>query len=448
MKPLNNTDMEQDKIIVGLDIGTTKICAIVGRKNQYGKLEVLGMGKAESEGVTKGVVTNIDRTVSAISKAIMEASEQSGTNIQVVNVGIAGQHIRSYIQNGGITRTTKDEEISIEDINRLTEDMHRLVLQPGNEIIHVMPQDYTVDYVSGINDPVGMEGVRLEADFHIITAHTSAINNINKCVRRSGMEIDELILEPLASSLSVLNDEEKLAGVCLVDIGGGTTDVAIFHNGIIRHTAVIPFGGNIITADIQEGLMVLGNNAEILKRRFGKAIADEASADEIVTIPGIRNRAAKEITVKNLASIIQARMEEIIEMVHTEIISSGYEKKLGAGIVITGGGAQLHALKQLVEFMTGIETKIGYPNEHMGKSKFEEVKSPMYATAVGLALAGFKCLDEREAYYQDQLTVKQQKQPIGTKTGTGPIKIGLFDGISNALKNILTDKHLGGEYRL
>ncbi len=448
MKPLNNTDMEQDKIIVGLDIGTTKICAIVGRKNQYGKLEVLGMGKAESEGVTKGVVTNIDRTVSAISKAIMEASEQSGTNIQVVNVGIAGQHIRSYIQNGGITRTTKDEEISIEDINRLTEDMHRLVLQPGNEIIHVMPQDYTVDYVSGINDPVGMEGVRLEADFHIITAHTSAINNINKCVRRSGMEIDELILEPLASSLSVLNDEEKLAGVCLVDIGGGTTDVAIFHNGIIRHTAVIPFGGNIITADIQEGLMVLGNNAEILKRRFGKAIADEASADEIVTIPGIRNRAAKEITVKNLASIIQARMEEIIEMVHTEIISSGYEKKLGAGIVITGGGAQLHALKQLVEFMTGIETKIGYPNEHMGKSKFEEVKSPMYATAVGLALAGFKCLDEREAYYQDQLTVKQQKQPIGTKTGTGPIKLGLFDGISNALKNILTDKHLGGEYRL
>ena len=448
MKPLNNTDMEQDKIIVGLDIGTTKICAIVGRKNQYGKLEVLGMGKAESEGVTKGVVTNIDRTVSAISKAIMEASEQSGTNIQVVNVGIAGQHIRSYIQNGGITRTTKDEEISIEDINRLTEDMHRLVLQPGNEIIHVMPQDYTVDYVSGINDPVGMEGVRLEADFHIITAHTSAINNINKCVRRSGMEIDELILEPLASSLSVLNDEEKLAGVCLVDIGGGTTDVAIFHNGIIRHTAVIPFGGNIITADIQEGLMVLGNNAEILKRRFGKAIADEASADEIVTIPGIRNRAAKEITVKNLASIIQARMEEIIEMVHTEIISSGYEKKLGAGIVITGGGAQLHALKQLVEFMTGIETKIGYPNEHMGKSKFEEVKSPMYATAVGLALAGFKCLDEREAYYQDQLTVKQQKQPIGNKTGTGPIKIGLFDGISNALKNILTDKHLGGEYRL
>jgi cell division protein FtsA len=305
-----------------------------------------------------------------------------------------------------------------------------------------------VDYVSGINDPVGMEGVRLEADFHVITAHTSAINNINKCVRRAGMEIDELILEPLASSLSVLNDEEKLAGVCLVDIGGGTTDVAIFHNGIIRHTAVIPFGGNIITADIQEGLMVLGNNAEILKRRFGKAIADEASADEIVTIPGIRNRAAKEITVKNLASIIQARMEEIIEMVHTEIISSGYEKKLGAGIVITGGGAQLHSLKQLVEFMTGIETKIGYPNEHMGKSKFEEVKSPMYATAVGLALAGFKCLDEREEYHREHIAGKPQKETVGTKTGPGIFTGGLFGGISGALKNLLTDKNLGGEYRI
>jgi cell division protein FtsA len=447
MKPLNNMDMEQDKIIVGLDIGTTKICAIVGRKNQYGKLEVLGMGKAESEGVTKGVVTNIDRTVSAISKAIKEAGEQSFTNIKVVNVGIAGQHIRSYIQNGGITRTTKDEEISIEDLNRLTEDMHRLVLQPGNEIIHVMPQDYTVDYVSGINDPVGMEGVRLEADFHIITAHTSAINNINKCVRRAGMEIDELILEPLASSLSVLSDEEKLAGVCLIDIGGGTTDVAIFHDGIIRHTAVIPFGGNIITADIQEGLVVLANNAEMLKRKFGRAIADEASADEIVTIPGIRNRAAKEITVKNLASIIQARMEEIIEMVHTEIISSGYEKRLGAGIVITGGGSQLHSLKQLVEFMTGIETKIGYPNEHMGKSKFEEVKSPMYATAVGLALAGFKCLDEREEYYRENVAAKQSKDPVKKKTAKETFTTGFWNGISGKLKGILIDNELGQDYR-
>jgi cell division protein FtsA len=447
MKPLNNMDMEKDKIIVGLDIGTTKICAIVGRKNQFGKLEVLGMGKAASEGVTKGVVVNIDRTVAAITKAIKEAGDQSMTDISVVNVGIAGQHIRSYIQNGGITRSSHDEEISIEDLKRLTDDMYRLVLQPGNEIIHVMPQDYTVDYEPGINDPVGMQGVRLEADFHIITAHTSAINNINKCVRRAGMEVDELILEPLASSLSVLNDDEKMAGVCLVDIGGGTTDVAIFHKGIIRHTAVIPFGGNIITSDIQEGLMVLANNAETLKRKFGKAIADEASANEIVTIPGIRNRAAKEITVKNLAKIIEARMEEIIEMVHTEIISSGYEKKLGAGIVITGGGAQLHSLKQLVEFMTGIETKIGYPNEHMGKSKFEEVKSPMYATAVGLALAGFKCLDEREESRLAKISEEQPKsEPDKTSRGR---KVGnLIEVISDGLKRILVDRDIdNGEYK-
>lgn len=207
--------MEKQKIIVGLDIGTTKICAIVGQKNAHGKLEVLGMGKAESEGVNKGVVVNIDRTVLAISKAIKEASDHANIDIKVVNVGIAGQHIRSYIHHGYIARKSQDQEISIEDVSRLTEEMHRLMLQPGNEIIHVMPQDYTVDFEDGIKDPVGMSGVRLEADFHIITAHTTAINNINKCVMRAGLEVDELILEPLASSLSVLSDEEKEAGVCL-----------------------------------------------------------------------------------------------------------------------------------------------------------------------------------------------------------------------------------------
>jgi len=436
--------MEQEKIIVGLDIGTTKICAIVGRRNQFDKLEVLGMGKAESEGVIKGVVTNIDRTVVAISRAVKEAADNAGINIALVNVGIAGQHIRSYIERGLYIRNSNDDEISIEDVSRLTQDMHRLVLPAGNQIIHVMPQDYTVDGAEGIKDPVGMTGVRMEADFHIITAHTSAIKNIDKCVRRAGMDIDELILEPLASSLAVLSEEEKEAGVCLIDIGGGTTDIAIFHENIIRHTAVIPFGGNIITSDIQEGLTVMAAQAEKLKKHFGKAIADEASPNEIVSIPGIRNRPAKEISVKNLPSIIQARMEEIVEMAHAEIISSGYEKRLAAGIVITGGGAQLKCLKQLVEFMTGLDTRVGYPNEHMGPSKIEEVKSPMYATAVGLVLAGFRSLDQRQS-----TRIKGNGNEI-TSAPVSETKDSIFNNFFNRIiektKGVLIDD-IGGTYQ-
>ncbi len=428
--------MEHEKIVVGLDIGTTKICAIVGRKNEFGKLEVLGMGKAESEGVIKGIVVNIDKTVMAIEKAIKEASDIAGINIGVVNVGIAGQHIRSSIHHNSLLRDTKDDEISIEDVSRLTEDMYRMVVPSGSEIIHVMPQDYIVDYEEGIKDPVGMSGVRLEADFHVITAQTSAINNINKCVRRGGLEIDDLILEPLASSLAVLSEEEKEAGVCLIDIGGGTTDIAIFFNNIIRHTAVIPFGGNILTTDIQNGLQVMSKQAEQLKTRFGKAIAEEASPNEVVSIPGIRNRTAKEISVKNLSSIIQARMEEIIEMAHVEIINSGYENRLAGGIVITGGGSQLANLKQLVEYMTGMDTRIGYPNEHLGRSKQEIVKSPMYATAVGLVLAGFRSLDERDdRRYEGKET--KMKQPVKVKKTS--LTSDFFTNILNKTKGLLID---------
>jgi cell division protein FtsA len=427
--------METEKIIVGLDIGTTKICAIVGRKNEFGKLEVLGMGKAESEGVIKGIVTNIDKTVVAITKAVKEAGDQSGIDIGLVNVGIAGQHIRSSIHHGSIIRNTREEEVSIEDVSRLTEEMYRIVIPPGSEIIHVMPQDYIVDYEEGIKDPVGMSGVKLEADFHIITAQTSAINNINKCVRRAGLEVQDLILEPLASSLAVLSEEEKEAGVCLIDIGGGTTDIAIFYDSIIRHTAVIPFGGNIITNDIQTGLGVLSRQAEQLKTRFGKAIGEEASPNEIVSIPGIRNRAPKEISVKNLSNIIQARMEEIIEMAHSEIISSGFENRLAGGIVITGGGAHLSCLKQLIEYMTGMDTRVGYPNEHLGKSKVESVKSPMYATAVGLVLSGFRSLDEREDRYKEK-TEAQRKTAKVRKVLTSR---NFFDDILARTKKVLLD---------
>lgn len=432
--------MEEDKIIVGLDIGTTKICVVVGRKNEFGKLEVLAMGKAVSDGVIRGIVTNIDKTVNAIQRAIEEAEEQAGIDINIVNVGIAGQHIKSSIHHGSITRPSKDDEITVSDVNKLTNDIYRIVIPPGSEIIHVMPQDYIVDYEDGIRDPVGMSGVKLEADFHVITAQTNAINNINKCVRRAGLEIENLILEPLASSLSVLSEEEKEAGVCLVDIGGGTTDIAIFYDNIIRHTAVIPFGGNIITSDIKQGCMVMSHQAELLKTKFGRAISEEASPNEIVSIPGLRNRPPKEISVKNLAHIIEARMEEIIEIVHTEIITAGYDQKLAGGIVVTGGGALLTNLKQLFEYMTGMDTRVGYPNEHLGKSKVEMVKSPMFATTIGLVLSGYRALDDRENRYNEAKSAENGKH----KTFSGGSDF--FRKILDKTKGLLIDDLDGKGY--
>ncbi|MGV3586361.1 MAG: cell division protein FtsA [Adhaeribacter sp.] len=434
--------MQNDKIVVGLDIGTTKICVLVGRKNEFGKLEILGMGKAVSEGVVRGIVSNIDKTVDAIKKAIKQAEEQSGINIGIVNVGIAGQHIKSLQHNGSITRLSTDQEITVDDVNRLTNDMYRLVTPPGSEIIHVMPQDYKVDYEEGIVDPVGMSGVRLEGNFHIITAQSNAINNINKCVNRAGLEIENLILEPLASSMSVLSEEEKEAGVALIDIGGGTTDLAIFKDNIIRHAAVLPFGGNIITSDIKQGCMVMQNQAEQLKVKFGRAIADEASENEIVSIPGLRDRTPKEISLKNLAYIIEARMEEIIELVYSEIVRSGYANSLTAGIVVTGGGSQLQNLVQLVEYLTGLDARIGYPNEHLGKSKIDAVKSPMYATTVGLVLSGYRSLDDRltrytEIKHSETRTNEQRIVPVKDKQSSGGGDF--FKKILDRTKGLLID---------
>ena len=395
--------MSTDKIIVGLDIGTTKVCAIVGKRNEFGKINILGFGKAESDGVSRGVVVNIDKTVEAIRSAIAEAEKQSGVECAVVHVGIAGEHIRSMQHKGIITLSNPDQEISAEDVHRLHMDMFKIATPPGTEIIHVLPQEYTVDSQIGIKDPVGMSGVRLEGNFHIITGQTTAANNIYKCVRKAGLEARELILEPLASSASVLTDEEKEAGVCLVDIGGGTTDIAIFEDNIIRHTAVIPFGGNIVTEDIKQGCGVMKKQAEILKLRFGSALATEIKEDEIITIAGLRDRAPKEIRRKTLANIIQSRMEEIIEFVGAEIKHSGYEKKLVGGIVVTGGGSQLAHIKQLMEYVTGIDTRVGFPGEHLASGMVDEVNSPMYATGTGLVVMGLK-----ETVYgpEDMETVK------------------------------------------
>lgn len=431
----------RDKIVVGLDIGTTKICAIAGRKNEFGKLEILGVGKAVSDGVMRGMVTNIDKTVQAIRKAIAECEEKAEINIGEVNVGIAGHHIRSNMHHGSIMRDVDSdgEEITVVDIERLINEQYKIVTPPGNEIIHVMPQQYVVDFEPGIKDPVGMVGVRLEADFHVITAQTSAISNINKCVRRGGvttpeLKIDNLILEPISSSLSVLCEEDKEAGVVLIDIGGGTTDVAVFYEGIIRHTAVIPFGGNIITSDIKQGCLVMQNQAELLKTRFGRAIAAEARENEIVSIPGPRNRPAKEISVKNLAHIIQARLEDIIELVDIEIEKSGYKDRLAAGMVLTGGGSQLKNISQLFEYMTGLDCQIGVPNEHLGKSKVEEVKSPAYSTGIGLVLSGFKALDERDNRYTEF------KKPVaGNKVLRKDKGSEIFKNLLDKTKKLLLD---------
>ncbi|MBL1411279.1 MULTISPECIES: cell division protein FtsA [Sphingobacterium] len=417
MKP-RITDIERENpIIVGLDIGTTKICVTVGRRSGSNKIELLGVGKAESAGVNRGVVANIQKTVFSIREAVSSAEGQSNVDIKVVNIGIAGQHIKS-IQHRGILTKSDDDEIGRIDVERLISDMYKLVLPPGEEIIHVLPQEFTIDNEPGIKEPIGMAGRRMEANFHIISGRVTDIKNIKKCVDNADLEVSSLVLEPLASSEAVLDDEEKMAGVVLVDIGGGTTDVAIFHEGIIRHTAVIPLGGNIVTEDIRQGCAVLRNQAEQLKVRYGSSLADENKENEVICVPGIRGRDSKEISVKNLAYIIQARMEEIIEHVYYEIKSSGYEDKLIAGIVITGGGAQLKHLVQLVEYITGIDCRIGYPNEYLAKTDmlnkqtFEEMKSPMYATSIGLLIKGIQILEDEEAANHEMASRKTEKVQV------------------------------------
>ena len=380
--------MEDSEIVVGLDIGTTKIACMVGRKTEHDKIEILGMGRHQSVGVNRGVVANINQTVDSIRMAVQKAEEASNVKVKVVNVGIAGQHIKSIQHRGILTRDSMENEINQDDIEKLIDDMHKLNMPPGEEIIHVLPQEYIVDNEQGIKDPIGMAGRRLEANFHIISGQVAAIRNIQKCVAKADLEIENLVLEPLASADAVLSKEEKEAGVVLVDIGGGTTDIAIFQDGIIRHTAVIPFGGNVITDDIKQGCTILKQQAEQLKIKFGSALALESMDREIVCIPGLRGRDPKEISLKNLSNIIKARMEEIIETVRYVIQSSGYEKNLIAGIVVTGGGAQLKHIPQLFEYITGMDTRIGYPNEHLAASQINNITLPSYSTGVGLVIRG------------------------------------------------------------
>jgi cell division protein FtsA len=430
-----NNEAKKSPIVVGLDIGTTKIACFVGRKNEHGKIEIIAMGKSESLGVGRGVVENIDKTVQSILSAvkITESNQEGRLKIANVNVGIAGQHIKSMQHRGIYNRRDRHGEISQKDVDHFIEDMYNMVMSPGEEIITVIPQEYIVDNLNEIKEPIGMPGSRLEANFHIITGQVHNVMNIRKCVDRAGLKVKDIILEPIASADAVLSDEEKEAGVVLVDIGGGTTDVAIFQDGLIRHTAVIPFGGNIITQDIKEGCKIMQKPAEALKVRFGSALAMETKDNEVVCIPGLRGRPAKEITLKNLASIIQARMEEIIDLVFYEIKNSGYQKKLIGGIVVTGGGAQLQHLTQLFEYMTGMDTRIGYPNEHLANTNnLTELASPIYSTGIGLVMKGFETAKE-------SVKMSDTQDEVVTGHSDPEKRGGFFDKILKSTRDFTRD---------
>jgi len=393
----------QHHLVVALDIGTTKVCAVAGRKNEHGRLEILGIGKVDSEGVMRGVVSNIDKTVRAISEAIKAAERAAGQEFRMVHVGIAGQHIKSLQHRGMLVRDNNHTEISQRDVDKLINDMYKLVLPPGDKILHVIPQEYTIDQEQGILEPIGMSGVKLEANFHIITGQITAVQNLIKCVERAGLNVANLTLEPIASATAVLSDEEKEAGVALVDMGGGTTDITIFSEGIIRHTAVIPFGGNVITKDIKEGCMVMNQQAEKLKTKFGSALADEVYDNRIITIPGLKGRDPKEISEKNLSRIIQARAEEILDYVVWEIRRSGFENKLIGGIVLTGGGALMKHMDKLVEYHTGINCRIGIPIEHLAHGYSEQLSSPIYSTAIGLLLKGIQDVEAGKVPVEEEV---------------------------------------------
>jgi len=455
--------MENEKIAVGLDIGTTKIVAMIGRKNEYGKVEVLGIGKSKSLGVHRGVVNNITQTIQSIQQAIKEAEADAGMEVKKVMVGIAGQHIRSLQHSDYITRPNFDEVIEEKDIVELCDQVHKLVMLPGEEIIHVLPQEYKVDGQAEIVQPIGMHGARLEANFHVVVGQISSIRNIVRCVTNSGLELGGVNLEPLASANAVLSQEEKEAGVALIDIGGGTTDLAIFKDGIIRHTAVIPFGGNVVTEDIKDGCSIIEKQAELLKVKFGSAWPGENKENEIVSIPGLRGREPKEISLKNLSKIIHYRVVEIIEQVFLEIKNYGHEeqrKKLIAGIVVTGGGAQLKHLKQLVEYITGMDTRIGFPNEHLAGDTAKETTSPIYSTAVGLLMKSISDQDQEDKKAEeltedvqhavnelepeeanDSFTEAEEEVKVNTpsqegKGSTGP-RQSFFDRFVEKLKDIL-----------
>ncbi|MBN1158872.1 MAG: cell division protein FtsA [Bacteroidales bacterium] len=438
--------MSHNKILAAIDIGTTKIVTIAGQLNSNNKLEIIGMSKTPSRGIKRGAVLNIEEAVSAISHTVEEVRKQTGLNIKEAFVGIAGQHIKSIRNRGYILRDSYDDEIKKEDTDRILSEMYKISLQPGEEIIHVLPQNYVVDSETGVKNPVGMFGKRLEGNYHIVIGQTSSARTIERCVNRVGINVIQMILEPLASSAAVLTDDEIEAGVALVDIGGGTTDVAVYCDEIIKHTSVIPFGGNVITKDVMEGCSILGKHAEQLKIQYGSALGDLAEESKVVAVPGISGREPKEVSVKSLAYIIQSRMEEIMDAVIYQIEESDCLEKLNAGIVLTGGGSVLRHLPQFVKYRTGLDVRIGMPDVQLARPELKEVIHPMYSTSVGLLLMGFEnkpCKDSTADTKQAEIPEFAEDEVNSSKQGS---KIN--DIIKNLKANIIeffddgTDKNM------
>lgn len=381
---------KKQPIIVGLDIGTTKVAAIAGRKNEFGKLEILAFGRVDSAGVSHGVVMNIDQCIRSIEQAIVKCMESNPElDINEVYVGIAGQHIKSLQTRGDRVRANSDDVISKADIELLVRDQYKTYIPAGDQIIDIVPQEFTIDSTPNVLEPIGMNGVKIGANFHIITGDKNAIRNIKRCVDKANLVTRDLVLQPLASAAAVMNHEDMEAGVAIVDIGGGTTDMAVFYDGVLKHTAVIPYAGVNITNDIRSGLGVLRAQAEQMKVQFGTALAAEAKDNAYITIPGLRGLPVKEISVKNLAHIIQARTQEILDYVLFHLKQIGLDKRLYGGIILTGGGAQLKHIIQLTEYTTGLGARIGYPNEHLAGGYAETLQSPTYSTCIGLILRGY-----------------------------------------------------------
>jgi cell division protein FtsA len=427
--------------VTAIDIGTTKIVAIVGKKDRNGKLKILGLGTAKSTGVKRGVVSNVEETGSGIQQAVQIAEKESGVKFRDVYVGIAGQHIKSLRNRGYRHITNPEMEITADDVKALTEDMYKIPIEAGEEIIHVIPQSYAVDNETGVKNPVGMFGKRIEGNFHVVVGQIFSARNLNKCIERGGMKINKLILEPLASSTAVLTEDEKEAGVALIDIGGGTTDVAVYYDGIIRHTAVIPFGGNAVTSDIRKGCSILSRYAEALKVQYGSALSDLASKNKVVTIPGISGRDSKEISFHILANIIQARMEEIIEAIMYEIENSGFANQLGAGLALTGGGAMLRHLSELVKFRTGLDVRLGYPDNDLAKGYNDNVNNPVFSTGIGLIIKGFEDMENRIKKQESLPEEPEEEEEDISEQEKEPKKDGKFiDTLRTTLRDIFDEK--------
>jgi cell division protein FtsA len=387
----------QQELIVGLDIGTSKVVAIVGEINADNEIEVVGVGSHPSRGLKKGVVVNIESTVQSIQRAVEEAELMADCQVHSVFAGIAGSHIKSLNSHGMVAIKDK-REVSSMDVDRVIDAARAVVMPAEQRVLHIIPQEFIIDQQEGIREPVGMSGIRMDAKVHLVTAAESAVQNIEKCVRRCGLEVDDVILEQLASSYAVLTEDEKELGVCMVDIGGGTTDIAIFTGGAIRHTAVIPIAGDQVTNDIAVALRTPTQHAEDIKIKYACALRQLASADEVIEVPSIGDRAPRQLSRQTLASVVEPRYEELLQLVRSELERSGFLELMGAGVVLTGGSSKLEGVIELAEEVFHMPVRLGMPQSVKGLA--DVVRNPIYATGVGLLLFGQASRQEGQRQYE------------------------------------------------